>query len=131
MTGKSNITFDIVNAKNITLFFDSLIEMDAESTLDFDAIPKHAMIVKLDTTSHDHDAVIELGSVIFSRSFEVEVDQLTILNDLKDIDVEEGDKSAGRIGLWTNDLTIGEGVKLEAPKIVLFANDSLKIEKDV
>lgn len=38
---------------------------------------------------------------------------------------------AGRIGLWTEKLLIREGVELKAPKIVLFANETIEIQKDV
>jgi hypothetical protein len=72
-----------------------------------------------------------LGKVIFSRSLEIEVDQLSLYNDIKDVDVLEEDKLTGTIGIWTNDLTIHEGVTIEAPKIVLFANDSLIIKEEV
>lgn len=132
MTGKSGLTFEINNALKLEMFFDSTIIMEADSLLDFDYIPKNTTITKLNEgITHDHDTKMTLGKVIFSRTFEVEVDQLEVLSDLKDIDVEEDDKASGEIGLWTNDLTIGENVTLEAPKIVLFANDSLKIKSGV
>jgi hypothetical protein len=132
MTGKSGLTFEINNAKKLEMFFDSTIIMEAESLLDFDYIPKNTTITKLsEGVTHDHETKMTLGKVIFSRTFEVEVDQLEVLSDLKDIDVEEDDKASGEIGLWTNDLIIGENVTLEAPKIVLFANDSLRIKSGV
>jgi hypothetical protein len=44
-----------------------------------------------------------------------------------DEDHEEGDLQAGRIGLWSKKLIIGEGVKLKAPKVFLFANQTIEI----
>jgi hypothetical protein len=102
--------------------------MDKESTLDFDFIPKQTKIQKFNSEEHDHEIKMTLGKVIFSRSLEIEVDQLNILNDISDIDVLDEDKLTGTIGIWTNDLTIEEGVVIKAPKIVLFANDTLIIK---
>jgi len=48
-----------------------------------------------------------------------------------DEDVTEEDKHGGRIGLWSKKLIIEEGVELKAPKVILFANDTIDIKKDV
>jgi len=48
-----------------------------------------------------------------------------------DEDVTEEDKHGGRIGLWSKKLIIEEGVELKAPKVILFANETIDIKKDV
>lgn len=78
MQGPSKITFEIVNAKNLTVFFDTLFHMEKESWIDFDYIPKFTQIKKLneDHISHDMRTSLALGKITFSRMFEVDVDNL-------------------------------------------------------
>lgn len=58
----------------MTLYFDSVFHMDKDSMLDFDYIPKLTKIQKHESDEHDHETKMTLGKVIFSRSFEIEVD---------------------------------------------------------
>lgn len=74
---------------------------------------------------------LALGRITFTRRFEVDVDYLQLLNDIKDEQVDQEEDQAGHIGLFTEKLTIREGVELIAPKITLFANQTIDIHKDV
>jgi hypothetical protein len=70
-----------------------------------------------------------LGMTYFSRSIEIEVDRIKVLSDIRDIDPTQDDLLAGTISMWANDITIDEGTIIEGPKIVMFANHSLTINK--
>ena len=78
MTGPSRMTFEIDNAVNLTLFFDSMMHMEKESWINFDFVQglKFTQIKRLEETSHDMMTSLALGKITFSRMFEVEVDYL-------------------------------------------------------